>query len=78
MDGQIFATINGLAGQFDPIDDTSCVFRTETRVVTTDANARSRFRWYWARFSPGIALIRRAMVQRVKTHAENSVPVTVR
>jgi hypothetical protein len=62
----------------DPIDDTSCVFRTETRVVTTDADARSRFRWYWARFSPGIALIRRAMVQAVKTHAERSVPVTAR
>lgn len=34
------------------------VFRTETRVVTTDATARARFRWYWARFSPGIRLIR--------------------
>lgn len=62
----------------DPVDDTSCFFRTETRVITTDADARSRFRWYWARFSPGIALIRRAMVQAVKTHAERSVPVTIR
>jgi hypothetical protein len=34
------------------------VFRTETRVATTDAAARAKFRWYWARFSPGIALIR--------------------
>jgi hypothetical protein len=34
------------------------VFRTETRVVTTDATARAKFRWYWARFSPGILLIR--------------------
>jgi hypothetical protein len=34
------------------------VFRTETRVVTTDATARRKFRWYWARFSPGIRLIR--------------------
>ena len=62
----------------DPIDDASCIFRTETRVLTTDADARSRFRWYWARFSPGIALIRRAMVQAVKTHAERSVPATTR
>ena len=62
----------------DPVDDTSCIFRTETRVLTTDADARSRFRWYWARFSPGIALIRRAMVQAVKHHAERSVPVTAR
>jgi hypothetical protein len=34
------------------------VFRTETRVATTDAASRAKFRWYWARFSPGIALIR--------------------
>lgn len=34
------------------------VFRTETRVMTTDAAARARFRRYWARFSPGILLIR--------------------
>jgi hypothetical protein len=34
------------------------IFRTETRVVTTDAAARAKFRWYWARFSPGISLIR--------------------
>jgi hypothetical protein len=34
------------------------VFRTETRAVTTDAAARTKFRWYWARFSPGILLIR--------------------
>jgi hypothetical protein len=34
------------------------VFRTETRVATTDAAARAKFRWYWARFSPGIVLIR--------------------
>ena len=57
----------------DPIDDTACVFRTETRVVTTDADARSRFRWYWARFSPGIALIRQSMVRSVKKEAERSV-----
>src|SRR5215203_3637046 len=54
----------------DPIGDSACVFRTETRVLTTDADARSRFRWYWARFSPGIAVIRRVMVQSVKRQAE--------
>jgi len=46
------------------------VFRTETRVVATDAKARERFRGYWARFSPGIALIRRVLVQSVKRDAE--------
>lgn len=34
------------------------IFRTETRVATTDAAARAKFRWYWARFSPGVVLIR--------------------
>ena len=54
----------------DPIGADASLFRTETRVATTDADARRRFRWYWARFSPGIALIRRVMVQAVKRDAE--------
>ena len=33
-------------------------FRTETRVLTTDAAARAKFRRYWAFLSPGIILIR--------------------
>ena len=32
---------------------------TETRVVATDADARARFRRYWAAMSPGILLIRK-------------------
>jgi hypothetical protein len=54
----------------DAIDAGTSLFRTETRVATTDADARRKFRWYWARFSPGIALIRRVMVQSVKRDAE--------
>jgi hypothetical protein len=42
----------------DPTGRRTSVFRTETRVVTTDATARAKFRWYWAKFSPGIVLIR--------------------
>jgi hypothetical protein len=42
----------------DPTGSNESVFRTETRVATTDASARAKFRWYWAKFSPGIALIR--------------------
>jgi hypothetical protein len=42
----------------DPKGPHESVFRTETRVTTTDADARAKFRWYWARFSPGIVLIR--------------------
>jgi hypothetical protein len=46
------------------------VFRTETRVVTTDAGARAKFRWYWARFSPGIVLIRWLSLGPVRREAE--------
>src|SRR5690606_32346643 len=34
----------------DPIDETRSVFSTETRVVSTDPEARARFRRYWAVF----------------------------
>lgn len=48
----------------------TAVFRTQTRVATTDATARTKFRRYWAVFSPGIVLIRRALVRAVKREAE--------
>lgn len=51
--------------------DTIC--RTETRVVATNAAARARFRWYWARFSPGIVLIRRMLLRQLKSDAERAV-----
>ena len=54
----------------DPAGTSESIFRTETRVMTTDAAARSKFRWYWARFSPGIILIRRAMLGVLKADAE--------
>jgi hypothetical protein len=54
----------------DPIGSGHSIFRTETRVTTTDPTARMRFRWYWARFSPGIVLIRRLMIRLLKTEAE--------
>jgi hypothetical protein len=54
----------------DPTDTGASVFRTETRVVATDAAARSRFRWYWARFSPGITLIRWLLLQPLRREAE--------
>jgi hypothetical protein len=46
------------------------MFRTETRALATDAEARRRFRRYWAAFSPGIILIRRAMLRPVRHEAE--------
>ena len=42
---------------------------TETRVATTDAVARSRFRLYWAAFSPGVRLIRWEMLRQVRSVA---------
>jgi hypothetical protein len=56
----------------DPVSDTESIFRTETRVMTTDPTARTKFRWYWARFSPGIVLIRRIMLGPLRTDAERS------
>jgi hypothetical protein len=38
------------------------IFRTETRARATDADARARFRRYWAVFSPGMSLIRWTML----------------
>ena len=45
---------------------------TETRVATTDAAARLRFRRYWALLSPGILLIRWAALRLVRTEAERT------
>jgi hypothetical protein len=41
----------------DSVSDRESIFRTETRVATTDADARAKFRRYWAFASPGITLI---------------------
>jgi hypothetical protein len=54
----------------DPDGPDRSIFRTETRVATTDSMARARFRLYWARFSAGIILIRRLMLPNVKATAE--------
>lgn len=54
----------------DPIGANDSVFRTETRAVATDATARARFRRYWALLSPGIIMIRWAILRPVKREAE--------
>jgi len=54
----------------DPIGAAESVFRTETRVVATDASARAKFRRYWSLLSPGIIVIRWVMLQPVKKEAE--------
>jgi hypothetical protein len=54
----------------DPIDPAHSVFRTETRVLATDPTARARFRRYWSFVSPGIIIIRWALLGPVKKEAE--------
>jgi hypothetical protein len=54
----------------DPVDDRECIFRTETRAMATDIDARMKFRRYWALVSPGVELIRRAMLVSLKREAE--------
>ena len=56
--------------QADPIGTTESMARTETRVATTDPVARTKFRWYWSFFSPGILLIRRMTLRLLKAEAE--------
>jgi hypothetical protein len=54
----------------DPAGNDRAIFRTETRVRTTDEAARRKFRLYWAFVKPGVVLIRRLMLGPVKCHAE--------
>jgi hypothetical protein len=59
-----------------PLGPGDCVFRTETRVATTDHLARARFRRYWALVSPGILLIRRETLRMVKREAERRARIS--
>jgi hypothetical protein len=54
----------------DAASPTQSTFRTETRAIATDSIARARFRRYWSLFSPGIWLIRRMLLNPVKSSAE--------
>lgn len=54
----------------DPVDASHCVFHTETRVSTTDPQARARFKRYWSFVAPGVEVIRIAMLRPVKREAE--------
>jgi hypothetical protein len=59
----------------DPVDDAHSMFHTETRVCTTDAQARERFRNYWSFVAPGVELIRLAMLRPLKRAAESRVRI---
>lgn len=54
----------------EPLGPSSSRFYTETRVATTDAEARRRFRRYWTMVSPGVRLIRRESLRIVRADAE--------
>jgi hypothetical protein len=54
----------------EPVGPGESIFHTETRVATTDAASRARFRRYWALVSPGVRLIRWASLGPLKADAE--------
>jgi hypothetical protein len=60
----------------DPCGVCDSDFVTETRVTTTDAFARDKFRRYWSFVSPGIVLIRIMSVRLVKREAERRYRAT--
>jgi hypothetical protein len=57
----------------DSLGPTESRFRTETRVLATDASSRARFRRYWSVFSPGILLIRWDAIRQVRREAERAL-----
>ena len=59
----------------EPVDADRCVFHTETRVSTTDADARDRFKRYWSFVAPGVELIRLALLRPLKHEAERRARV---
>jgi hypothetical protein len=54
----------------DPVNAASSIFRTETRAVATDPDARKKFRRYWSFLSPGIIVIRWMSLRPLKVDAE--------
>lgn len=56
--------------EVEPLDERTSVFRTVTRVRTTDPESREKFRRYWSIYSPGIRLIRTEILRAVRAEAE--------
>ena len=54
----------------DGVNAGQSIFRTETRAVATDAQARTKFRRYWSFLSPGIIIIRWMTLGPLKANAE--------
>jgi hypothetical protein len=56
----------------DAVGDAASIFRTETRVLPTDAAARAKFRRYWAFIAPGTLVIRQMLLTPIKRDAEHA------
>jgi hypothetical protein len=50
------------------------VLRYEARTATTDAVAHTRFRRYWLLIRPGVAIVMRRALSRIKAEAERRQP----
>jgi len=53
------------------------ILRYEARTATTDETARRKFRRYWRIIAPGVALVMRRALKRIKAAAERPVNVGV-
>jgi hypothetical protein len=53
------------------------ILRYEARTATTDESARRAFRRYWRLIAPGVGLIMRRVVRRIKAEAEHRAGVAV-
>ena len=62
----------------EPTAEDRSIFRTETRVATTDPESRERFRRYWSFLSPGILLIRYEILRLIRGEAERRFRAALR
>ena len=60
----------------DPLGRDRSLFRTETRAIATDDEARARFRNYWSLVAPGVWLIRRLSAFPMAHEAERQAAAT--
>lgn len=53
-----------------PIDRDRSLLRYEARTATTDADARRHFHGYWRIIHPGVTIVMRRVLQRIRVEAE--------
>ena len=59
-----------VSARVQPIDRDRSLLRYEARTATTDAAARRHFRGYWRVIHPGVAIVMRRALQRIRVEAE--------